>query len=501
MSELKYAKGAIPAARAPESATRGTILLSAGRAATAVSSTAIYIVAGRALLIEAYGRFVIVFVALMWMGVVTQSLVLPGLRKIVSEDAGRLPAALSFALRWHSAVALVLSLAVCVSAPALSRLFADPELTLLLLLVGLQVPLVSTVKLAFHLLVGVRHYSWAACVLVVNALGRALGTCLLLLLGFGAAAAVGGLFAGSVAAAGASGALLLKERRHLPLLPYPPMARRTMYWSSVSFPTMIALATLMTIDMWLVKGIVQDHEAAGIYAVAYAVSRFPMFIVFGLNGAVFPRVSAELTQGDAKAARRVASEAMRFLLVLFAPICAILAASSSEIISFTVTQRYAEAAQPLAVLGPAIYCAAQMHLACQLLAAANRPGTRLILMLGLLPLAVASNVALIPRLGILGAASASLVTFGVGAAAGTALAYRLLGAAPRLRTILHCALGGAIVYAVSSVWAVSGRLLLGKLGVLGLLYLALLFGLGELRRGNLAAIWRNARLQPESRNM
>ena len=82
------------------SATRGTVLLSIGQATRLFSGAALYIIAGRLLPADAFGRFAVVFITLSWAGVVLESVVLPGLQKAVSEDERRLRPALWFALKW-----------------------------------------------------------------------------------------------------------------------------------------------------------------------------------------------------------------------------------------------------------------------------------------------------------------------------------------------------------------------------------------------------------------
>ena len=486
-----------PTARGSESAARGTVLLSIGQGARVVSSAVIYVIAGRVLSNDDYGRFAVVFVAFSWTGVLLESIVLPGLRKIVSEDERRLRAALAFAARWYLSAALLLGAAFCAAAPVLAGLLGDRQLTWLFVLAGAQLPLLGVVKLAGSLLTGIQHYMAASAVRIAYMCLRALGACALLLLGLGVAGAMAGLGAGALLAAAASAVLLWRASAGLPSAPHPEMRRRVVYWTSVWLPADAAYATLMTLDVWLVKGMMEDPNAAGAYAVAYSLSRVPMFLMFGLGGAVFPRVSAELAQGNAPAARLIAFQAMRFLMIVFVPCCCFFAASAPEAIGFLYSSRYLSAGLSLAILGPAIYCAAQMELGCLLIAAADRPGIRLALTVAVLAVAAVCNVALIPALGMAGAALASLIAFGVGAVAGTALVGRVLRVGPPVRTALRCCLAGGLLYAVSRFWPAQGWVVAAKVPALGALYIAALFALRELRMEDLRMVWDGLRRRPE----
>ena len=63
--------------------------MSAAHAALLFANAAVFVVAGRMLPAGDYGRFMVAFLMLSWINCVVGSTILPGLKKIVSEDAGR----------------------------------------------------------------------------------------------------------------------------------------------------------------------------------------------------------------------------------------------------------------------------------------------------------------------------------------------------------------------------------------------------------------------------
>ncbi len=205
-----------PTPKRAGSAARGTVLLSIGQVTRSFSGAALYIIAGRLLPADAFGRFAVVFITLSWAGVVLESIVLPGLQKAVSEDERRLRPALWFALRWYVPAALAFGAAGCAAAPALAVLLEDRRLTLLFVLAAAQLPLLGVVKLASNLLAGIQHYVAAAVVRIVYNTPEDGGRVLLLLSGRGRQGAVAGLGAGTLLAAVASTVLLLATARRLP---------------------------------------------------------------------------------------------------------------------------------------------------------------------------------------------------------------------------------------------------------------------------------------------
>ena len=372
MSEVDYVGPSDVLPQQAESVTRGTIFLSAATAAVFAVNGVIQIVAGRVLLPEVYGRFATAFLILTWLNTIVASIILPGLRKIVSEEHRRFGAAVSFAAARFSLVALSVGFVFCIISHPLSLAFGDRQLAILFLLVGLQIPFVAAVSLSAILLTAVRRFMRSSIVKTSGPVLGAAGAITFLHFGFGAPGAVRGIVAGSVVAAVLAVVMLASERPRFGHDPYPQMSRRVAYWTSITLPATLAAGTLLTVDMWLVKGILRNSAAPGLYAAAYSLARFPMCIVYGLSGAVFPRLSGALHRNEHELARFVSLETMRFIMILIVPICFITAASSSEIITFVFSSKYAGGSDALTVLIIALFFLGQTVVTLGLLSAANR---------------------------------------------------------------------------------------------------------------------------------
>lgn len=272
-----------------------------------VSNGVIHIVAARALATAAYGRFALALLCLSWLSPVAMATILPGLRKIVTEDRNRLPAALTFALKWHSLAMLVLAAVFCGTAPLIARALNDSKLTPLLLLVGLQIPLIGFIWLSVVLLESIQRFLVATAIRSAHSLLRMLGACVCVLLGLGATGGIAGTCVGAALGGMASAFMLLRARAGLTGAPSPGMSQRASYWTAVSLPHVFCSGALLTLDLWFVKGMEPDPAAAGIYAAAYALSHFLLFLGQGLGGAAFPKVSGALAAGEVEVARTVAA--------------------------------------------------------------------------------------------------------------------------------------------------------------------------------------------------
>jgi O-antigen/teichoic acid export membrane protein len=477
-------------AHRPGTTTQGVMLLTLGQFALVAFGYAVHVLGSRRLSQADYGRFVVVLSAATWVRVGIGSLIVPGISKIVSENHARLRAALRAAAGWHWAMAGACSVALLAFTPLIASAMGDPALAPLLIVAALELPFFAAFTLAQSLLTAVRHYVAASVTLTVYSVVRAAGACALILLMGKAVGATIGLAAGSILGGAIGLWLLLGLRSRWPSEPYPPMVRRSLSWAAMTLPSSMCVMMLLTLDMWLVKPLV-GGAAAGIYGAAFAVSRLPDILNQGLTAAVFAKVSSALAEGKIAVARSVAVGAMRFVLVVFVPVCALTACSSGAIIRMLFTDKYTEAAPLLTILVAAICFGAGFKLTLQLLAAADRPGPRLAFVMALLPLSLALNVILIRHYGLIGAARASMITMAAGVAVGVVFVYRFLGVWPPLWTALRCGSAAAVAYGVGLHWMPGGALVIVKLALLGLLYLGLLAMLGEIGAADLRAVRRS----------
>lgn len=473
------------AAPAPAAVLRGTVVLSASRAAIVAVHAVIHIAVGRLAAPESYGAFCTAFFLLSWVDTVTPALVLPGLLKIVSEDRRHLRPALGLAARWYLPAMAAVTLGFCLCVPWLARWFGDPLLLPLLALIGLQIPFMAAIRLGESLLIGLRRHGGAASIRLAYAVSTALAAAAFLGLGWGADGAMAAITGGTVPAATAALGLLLWAGRSAPAQEdHPEMRHRVAHWTAASVPAVAASRTLMTLDLWLVKALAAPPQA-GLFAACYAISRLPMFAVFGLSSAVFPEVSAAAARGAGAVAQERAEVAMRALILLFAPVSVLLAACAEDVLGLLLGAAYVQAGPALRVLATATPLAAWFVLCCRLIGAADRPGLALALIASVLAVATGLHWRLISGWGMMGGAWASLLVFAAGATAATMIVRRLLAAAPPRATIVRALIAGAAAWAVAAAWPASGAMVLLEMGASVLVYGCLLVALGEVSPADL----------------
>ena len=466
-------------------AAHGVVLLSAAQAILLVCGYAVHIVTARNLSVESYGRFVVV-ISVIGVARAFQMTLLPsGFRKIVSEDHRRLHVALSVGAKWYALTVAVLFVAFLALTPLLARLLGDPALLVPMIVVAFELPFHGAFVLSRSLLGAVRHYASIALVLIVYALSRILAVAVLVYLRPVVASAVLGQVVAVLIAGAFALVLCLRARKGVPSVPYPPLMRRAWHWTAFEFPGQLGMHILTNLDLWMLTAYVTSRPLVGLYGAAYALSRLPRFFIAAVGNAVFPRVSGAHAAGDDDLARSVAARAVRLIIIVFVLACALVAGSASAVVTLLFKSAYARAGLCLAILMAAMSFFGLMSLLCSLIAAANRPGVRLALILSLVPLALVLNLLLIPRLELTGAALASLITLALGALSASIMAQRCLGTLRIKGTLLRCLAAGAAVGVLGGLWPAAGLMLLAEFALCGLLYLLILLLAREFRHDDL----------------
>ncbi|MCF8104529.1 MAG: polysaccharide biosynthesis C-terminal domain-containing protein [Desulfohalobiaceae bacterium] len=436
-------------------------------------------VAARWLSTADYGRLVLVLSILTW-AENFQGAALSGAVKAVSEDHRRLYAALRVSIKWFLPSGVIGGLLLFASAPFIAAGLGDHTLMGLLILAAVEIPLTALLRMTARFGSSMRRYAMSSVINSFYTLGRTAFGCALIILGLGAMGGIAGQVVATALVAGIGLLLLLRATRGLARVDYPQMLPRSLLWAGYSSAYAIGISTLIAMDMWCVKGLIADAAQAGFYGAAFALARIPKFLMQAVADAVFPRVSHSLAQGRAVLAATVTEEAFRTLIIMFVPLCVLVGESANEIVIFLFSDRYAAAGKPLAILMSAISVYAFFQLLLSLTEAANRPGLRMAIALGLVPVGLALNFWLIPHYGLTGAATATLITMTVGVLGTVPLVLRYTGAKVPFRTLFRCGVAGMLVYMAAHFWGAEGCVLIPKLILLSMFYIVLLFVMGEL---------------------
>lgn len=119
-------------------------------------------------------------------------------------------------------------------------------------------------------------------------------------------------------------------------------------WQVIIF--FLAYELLISIDLYMVKGILHDDYLTGIYNASLTVGRIPYYIFYALTIMLLPVVSKSTASGNHEQTNTVIGQSMRLMTILLIPSVILMSQFASPIIRLFYSAKYSEAAQPMAVL-------------------------------------------------------------------------------------------------------------------------------------------------------
>jgi O-antigen/teichoic acid export membrane protein len=462
---------------------RGTVQLLIGRACAIACGYAITVILARGLGPADYGLYGVILSVLL-VTEMAAGLGIPGATiKLIPEHPGdAVPRTATFLLL---VVSLVLFALLWGAAPLLARLFAIPDGAWLFRLSLVDLPL-SGLLLAYQAaLYGHRRFGAISMALVVYGLVKLGGIAVLLGLGL---TLVGALLVNALATLGA--VVYLAWRTPVSgLRPSYPVARTLL---SLALPIglyIVLVHSLLNVDLWVLKGVGEAPPAVvGRYVAALSIARVLGVVASVLTPVVYASVCSALARTDETGARRQLQAAVRFAIVVLAPACTLVALNGEEIMLLIYSEAYAGSGTMLGLLAAGFALLAVMDSLLYGAIAGGRHAIVVGFLAGLVTVAVVGDVILVGRLGALGAALGMATALAVGAAGAVTLAAARFGPIVPGATVLRVAAASLVLVAANPWLGVTGPWLLVKLGLLGMLYVAVLVALGELNTRDLGTL-------------
>ncbi|HBI33669.1 MAG TPA: hypothetical protein DEA43_03560 [Candidatus Moranbacteria bacterium] len=119
-------------------------------------------------------------------------------------------------------------------------------------------------------------------------------------------------------------------------------------WQVILF--FLAYELLISIDLYLVKGILHNDHLTGIYNAALTVGRIPYYIFYALTIMLLPVVSKSTSQNDSVKTNQIIQHSLRLMLIFLIPAVILMAQFSAPIIKLFYSAKYLDAAYPMSIL-------------------------------------------------------------------------------------------------------------------------------------------------------
>lgn len=112
---------------------------------------------------------------------------------------------------------------------------------------------------------------------------------------------------------------------------------------------MIAYEFLITIDLYMVKGLLRDDYLTGIYNATITVGRIPYYLFYALTIILLPTVSRSTSNNNHDETKKLVSQSLRLMTMFLVPICILMSAYSAPILQIFYSKRFLAATEPMSI--------------------------------------------------------------------------------------------------------------------------------------------------------
>ena len=432
---------------------------------------------GRALGPAPYGVYGIVLSLQTIVGLFLTHGVPSAISRFVAQSEEHAQSILAQAIKIQAVLAIALALTTAAASPLIAYLLNDMDLVGYILFIALVIFLQAFYPIYVQFFSGMHFFNKQAALTTLYAIAK-LGGAITLLYFFGVYGALAGFAIGGIVAAIIGWKWTKKvggkTQTKLPL-------KKFLSFAGTYVLILVGLQILMSLDLFMVKSMLQNDADAGYYNAAVTLSRISFFLLQALTFIMLPSVSALTKPGaDAKKAASFISDTLRYLIILIIPSVTLAAATSKELIILFYTETFIPAAPVLTILIIGIGSIAFYLVLASIIAGAGKGKIGTAITFGLIILSAVLGSFLIPKYGMMGAAWQTTITGIIGLVILSGYTFRTFSIPLPIRSTINVIIATAIAVAPTYLWKASPILLPLQLIFLLGVYVVALFILREI---------------------
>jgi len=401
----------------------------------------------------------------------------------LEQDASQIRFLIRRSLLYVGIVTAVVVAAILVLGEPVARYAGEPAIVPFLVVGAVYVAVRSVTKYLSAVFQGFNQVQWTAALNSISGVGRLLGVIVLVALGFGAVGALAGYVLGFVAA-GVVGAVVLYTRNYRPASgtsdPDDSLSRRLLRYSVPLTATRGANVLDKKVDTVLV-GLLLNMTAVGYYAVAKQLSDFVAVPAASFGFTISPAIGQEKAGDSLDRARTLYTRSLSYVILAYVPAAVGIVLVARPGIRFVFGEQYLPAVPVVQVFSGFVLVNAINKVTSDGLDFLGLARMRAIVKSLMAVSNFLLNLLLIPAIGVVGAAVATVVTYTVYTGTNVYLIHRELSIPPTavlrplaLTCLIAAGMGGAVFLAlplVSGPFTLVGVVALG-VGIWAVLALA-----------------------------
>lgn len=329
------------------------------------------------------------------------------------KDRTQIPQILRYSVGVIITLSLIVAVALTVGNSLVARIIDEPGIEPLLVIGGVYILFEALSKYLSSVFQGLNRIELSALVNSVSAIGRLLFAVVFTLAGYGAVGALAGYAAGFALSVTVGGTILYQQYyRSIETAPQleDGLFRRMVEYSVPLTATRGATVIDKKVDTILV-GVLLNPLAAGFYTIGKQVSDASIAPASSLGFTISPAFGEDKAGDRLKNAAELYELAMKNILILYIPATVGLILVAEPMVVHVFGPDYRAAAPVVQVMSLFVLANSVNKITSDGLDFLGRARTRAIFKGGMAIANVILNLLLIPTLGVIGAAIATVITF------------------------------------------------------------------------------------------
>jgi len=257
-------------------------------------------------------------------------------------------------------------------------------------------------------------------------------------------------------------------------------------WQIVIF--FLAYELLISIDLYMVKGILRNDNLTGIYNAALTVGRIPYYIFYAMTIFLLPMISKSTSQNNHEETRRILGQSLRIMLLLLVPMIVLMSIYAKPILIDFYGARYSPGALAMSILEYGVGFLTIFYVMSFALNGAGK--TKIVMWISIFGFAVNAilNYILIKKYSITGSAIATTVTSFVIMAWMLYYLWKDFGVLIKIKSLLKTVFAATLMYVASLFFSKGDVAFIFWSIILFALYLFILYLVKEIKKEDLAIL-------------
>jgi len=280
--------------------------------------------------------------------------------------------------------------------------------------------------------------------------------------------------------------LAMKEMEKKEAVEFPARKLLSYAWQIIIF--FLAYELFISIDLYLVKALMQNDYWTGLYNGALTVGRIPYYIFYALTVILLPVISKSTAENNHQKTGEIISQSMRLMLILLAPMIILMAYFSAPLLKIFYGAKYLEASGSMAIL---VYGVGFLTIFYVMSFVMNGAGkTKIPMLISIIGLVLNSilNYFFILKYGIVGSAWATTLSSFLAMLLMVYFLHKEFSVVISMKTLIRVILASGGLYFASHWFPAQGYGFIFWSLILFVLYLIFLFILREIKKEDLSLL-------------